>query len=330
MEGQGQEMESSVPFLSPFPSINSSQSSSSGTLITIPITQPDSHRTEHSHHSQIATDKGGEVGDDMPYEVDIDGRDLVPNSRPGPRPMHSTEHNASAAHTFPPLPPIGEEGCKSSVGRDPVDPAKSSPVSGTAATTCPSVKGDEVVVEVVHDMAGSTQQDRVGAVTPIENSGMTAKVSSRFSSSLDFLLGESSSSVKKGMSRAVDLRDLKGSSSFIDGPLRSRDAAVIGVDDFEGSRAVTLTAPLHAASTSTTTSTSKEVGDRLLRIAEDLLSVKYVAANSIDAEAETETATLIESLKAESRVRTDTAKKLLLLSKILSGRASMEDYSAFN
>ena len=327
MEGQGQEMESSVPFLSPFPSINSSQSSSSGALF--PIAQLESHKAEHSHLSQITPDKGGDGGegewkgggDDMLFEVDIDGRDLEPG------PMNSTEHDASATYTIPSVPPVGENGCKSSKGRDSVDPAIASPVSSIAATTCTSVQADEI--ETVPGMAGSIQHDRVDAVTPIESSGMTAKVSTRFSSSLNFLLGESSSStVKKGKSRAVDLRDLKGSSSFTDGPRRSRDAAVPHGDHLEGPSAATPLAPLHAASTSA----SKEVGDKLLRIAEDLLSVKHVSTNSMGTETETEmeTATLVERLKAESRLRTDTAKKLLLLSKILSGRASMEEYSAFN
>ena len=341
-------MESSVPFLSPFPSINSSQSTSSGTLILvpIPIQQHDSDRTEHPHSCQAAQEKGGgerEGGggerDECLFVVDIDrdigGRDLEPIPIPEPGPIDSTQRDASAAHL---TPPAGERGC------DSVDPAATSPVCGVAATDCRAVAADGT--EVALGVVGSSHYDRAGPADPLEHKGVNplenkgvAKGSSRFSSSLDFLLGESSSSsaAKKGKARAVDLRDLKGSpfaTSPLPLPLRSRDAAVGDGDDLEGYSTVTLTstAPFHASSTSTSacTSASKEVGDRLLRIAEDLLSVKHASAHSKDVGGETETSTLSDCLKAESRLRTDTAKKLLLLSKILSGRASIEEYSALN
>lgn len=97
-----------------------------------------------------------------------------------------------------------------------------------------------------------------------------------------------------------------------------------------------------------------DVRDKLLCIAEDLLNDQHtrissdngatvaVEGDTINSKREgmvysddgsgsihvpSEVESLQASLKAESRQRTDTAKKLLLLANIISGRASIQEYA---
>lgn len=148
---------------------------------------------------------------------------------------------------------------------------------------------------------------------------------SRFASSLEFLIGDSSLKKSKG-----------GVFSGITSSFVSNDEA--GADKGKSKITVPSMRP------SLSESDCSEVGDRLLAIAENLLSIEHpvsCADNTLQglqqAGGEEEEGNagpseadkgLRESLTAENRLRTDTAKKLLLLAKVLSGRYPMSEYRA--
>lgn len=147
---------------------------------------------------------------------------------------------------------------------------------------------------------------------------------SRFASSLEFLIGDSSLKKSKG-----------GVFSGITSSFVSNDEA--GADKGKSKITVPSMRP------SLSESDCSEVGDRLLAIAEHLLSIEHPVScadntlqglqqaggeeegNAGPSEADKG---LRESLTAENRLRTDTAKKLLLLAKVLSGRYPMSEYRA--
>jgi hypothetical protein len=186
-----------------------------------------------------------------------------------------------------------------------------------------------------------------------------ATTPARFSSSLEFLIGDcsggtsssnssgSSSGSKKNLKERT--RDVVSADSV--GPLR---LPVDAVDRKMPSDTIKVGGRLDIPPTISTVTAVFDVRDKLLCIAEDLLNAQHarapveggviaaaglqvmehkaesrISGNGLGgAHVPSEVEALQASLKAESRQRTDTAKKLLLLANVLSGRASMQEYSS--
>lgn len=186
-----------------------------------------------------------------------------------------------------------------------------------------------------------------------------ATTPARFSSSLEFLIGDCSGGTSSGNSSSSSsgskknlkerTRDVVSTDSV--GPLR---LPVDAVDRKTRSDTSKVGGPLDIPPTLPTVSAVFDVRDKLLCIAEDLLNaqrartpieggliagaglqvMEHKAESRISgdglggAHVPGEVEALQASLKAESRQRTDTAKKLLLLANVLSGRASIQEYSS--
>lgn len=189
-----------------------------------------------------------------------------------------------------------------------------------------------------------------------------ASTPARFSSSLEFLIGDcsggsssasiSSTGLKKNPKERVLDPNHSGSTGPLFLPVEAVDKSMPhpihhGADmRVGGATEIPPMIPMGSA--------MYDVRDKLLCIAEDLLNDQHtrissdngatvaVEGDTINSKREgmvysddgsgsihvpSEVESLQASLKAESRQRTDTAKKLLLLANIISGRASIQEYA---
>jgi hypothetical protein len=348
-------MEGTVPFLSPLPpsahrvlsSRDSSPSSSSGAISALNdvMRAVDSDSTEcGDQRGAVLLAKGGREEDegeeDVFYEVTVDVS--------GSAPASSTVIEQRAAL---PAKPVGSHNLVSSQSEIVASAANAvllSSLGEKAKTIVCSTEGEGEggviapfpspsalpVISKVLGLISRHEKDVEGAtssgggkrdVTIQEELGLLfTSAPSRFASSLEFLIGDSS--LKKNKNGAFS----GITSSFV-----SNDDTAAN----KGKSKISMSPVLPLISESD----CSEVGDRLLAIAEQLLSIEHPAScvdksqralpqGGGDEKGNGGPSVAYEGLRelltTENRLRTETAKKLLLLAKVLSGRHPMSEYRA--
>jgi hypothetical protein len=348
----GQVVESSVPFLSPFPTpshhvlLSTSNSVISANTATAPTSQA------VGSNSGRSSSKDAAEGAEALFDVDLEesqsslsklSKELA-HAEQGPCTSASPALNSASSNSSskPRLgPPKPERAC---------DQFSRSPntIPITSSTDLTSTK-------LIGPIPGRGKGDAA------EQSWLfsAATTPARFSSSLEFLIGDcsggtsssNSSSSSSGSKKNLKERTRDAVSADSVGPLR---LPVDAVDRKTPSDTIKVGGPSDIPPTLPTVTAVFDVRDKLLCIAEDLLNAQHarapieggvVAAAGLQvmehkaesrisgdglqgAHVPSEVEALQASLKAESRQRTDTAKKLLLLANVLSGRASMQEYSS--
>jgi hypothetical protein len=351
-------MEGTIPFLPPFPltahpavsSRESSPSSSSGAISALNdvVRAVNSDSTECSdQRGALPSMDGGREEDegeeDVFYEVTVDvsgskpasstvieQRATVPAKPVGIRDIVSSQLEviASAANAVL-LSTLGEK-TKTKISRAEGEGEGEGGVTSHSPSPSPSAlpiipKNLGLISRYEKDVEGASSSggEKIDLKVQEELGLLFTSAPSRFASSLEFLIGDSSlKKNKNGVFSGI-------TSSFV-----SDDDS--GANKGKPKISVSPKGPLISESD------CSEVGDRLLAIAEQLLSIEHPAScvdksqrglpqvgvdekgNCGPSEAEG----LRESLTAENRLRTDTAKKLLLLAKVLSGRHPMSEYRA--
>jgi hypothetical protein len=353
-------MEGTIPFLSPFPltahpavsSRESSPSSSSGAISALNdvVRAVNSDSTDCSHQrGALPSMDGGKEEDegeeDVFYEVTVDvsgskpvsstvieQRATVPAKPVGIRDIVSSQLEviASAANAVL-LSTLGEK-AKTIISRAEGEGEREREIGVTSHSPSPSPSALPIIPKNLglisryeNDVEGASSSGggKIDLKAQEELGLLFTSAPSRFASSLEFLIGDSSlKKNKNGVFSGI-------TSSFV-----SNDD--IGANKGKPKISVSPKGPIISESD------CSEVGDRLLAIAEQLLSIEHPAScvdksqrrlpqvgvdekgNGGPSEAEG----LRESLTAENRLRTDTAKKLLLLAKVLSGRHPMSEYRA--
>lgn len=336
---EDQEMDGSIPFLSPFPhtaypavlSGESSLSSSSGAVSTLnnTVSAADSDKivpTSIEHKEEEG---------DILYEVTVDVSESNPTSSEEVGQRIALERSSRTIAS--PSLEAGRTNTANAVPlSSPEEVAKSlvSSAEGVGEEAAPSPSALPVHLEYLDLTSRNDKREVEGASNSAEGSRsfemqeerdlLFTSAPSRFSSSLEFLIGNSS--LRKGNGGGFP----GSATSFV---------------SKENTGADTLMAKISAPPMRPTISESdcSKVGDRLLAIAERLLSVDHhVSSICLDKtqrglkEGEERgrhgsaepCEGLQEALTAESRLRTETARKLLLLSKVLSGRHPISEYCA--
>ena len=372
----GQIVESSVPFLSPFPSpshhvlvpagsftANTKQALSQNTVAITSLAEGS------SSNLPPASCKEAEEGSEGMFDVDLE----VPTSSlsclsVGPASVEpalckpSLPASAPTLNCTPSSNPTGKPGPS-----PPKQERKTGELIDLNSTTIPIpvTSITDITSNKPYGMLPSRWKRDDGKSDAAEQSWLFAVASTpaRFSSSLEFLIGDcsggssSSSTSSTGLKKNSKERVLDPNHLVSQGPLR---LPVETVDK-------NMFHPIHQGADIKVGGTSEippmipmgsamyDVRDKLLCIAEDLLNEQHTRITSDDSAAvavegdtinpkregmiysddgsgriqvPSEVEALQASLKAESRQRTDTAKKLLLLANIISGRASIQEYAS--
>ena len=354
----GQVVESSVPFLSPFPTPShhvlvptSASAISAKQALSQTATAPTSEAG--GSNSARSSSKDTEERAETMFDVDLEGSQssLFKLSK---EPAHVEQGLCNSSSPALNSASSSKSSWKPRLG--PPKPERAVDQFNHSSNTIPITSSTDLT---------STKLNRAipgrGKSDAAEQSWLfsAATTPARFSSSLEFLIGDCSggtsssngSSTSSGSKKNLKerIRDTVSADSV--GPLR---LPLDAVDRKTPSDTMKLGGPSDIPPTLPPVTAVFDVRDKLLCIAEDLLNAQHartpvelgaVAAAGLQvleqkaesriscdglggAHVPSEVEALLASLKAESRQRTDTAKKLLLLANVLSGRASMQEYSS--
>lgn len=368
-------VESSVPFLSPFPSpthhvlvpassftANTKQTLSQNAVATTSVAEGS------LSNLPTASCKEAEEGSEGMFDVDLE----VPRSSlsclsVGPASVEPALCKPSLPASTPTLNCTPSSNPTGKPGPSPPQPErKTGELIDLNSTTIPIpvTSITDITSNKLYGMLPSRWKRDDGKSDAAEQSWLFAVASTpaRFSSSLEFLIGDcsggsTSSTSSSGHKKNPKERVLDPNHLVSEGPLRLPVETV----DKNMPHHSHHGADMKVGGTSEippilpTGSAMYDVRDRLLCIAEDLLNEQHTRISSDDSAAVavegdtidpkrdgmiycddgsgkvqvlSEVEALQAPLKAESRQRTDTAKKLLLLANIISGRASIQEYAS--
>jgi hypothetical protein len=344
----GQVVESSVPFLSPFPTpshnvlLPTSASAISANTATAPTSQA------VGSNSARSSSKDAAEGAEALFEVDLEGSQSS-LSKLSTEPAHAEQGPCTLSS-----PALNSASSSNSYSKPRLGPPKPERVDddfNRSSNTIPITSSTDLTsTKLIGAIPGRGKSDAA------EQSWLfsAATTPARFSSSLEFLIGDCSggtSSSNSSSSSSGSKKNLKERTRDSVGPLR---LSVDAVDRKTRSDTTKVGGASDIPPTVPTVTAVFDVRDKLLCIAEDLLNAQHartpieggvIAAAGLQvmeqraesrisggglggAHVPGEVEALQASLKAESRQRTDTAKKLLLLANVLSGRATMQEYSS--
>lgn len=344
----GQVVESSVLFLSPFPTpshhvlLPTSNSVISANTATAPTSQA------VGRNSARSSSKDAAEGAEALFDVDLEGSQSS-LSKLSEEPAHAEQGLCTSAS--PALDSATSSNSYSKPRLGPPKPDRADDDFNHSSNTIPITSSTDLTsTKLIGPIPGRGKSDAA------EQSWLfsAATTPARFSSSLEFLIGDCSggtSSSNSSSSSGGSKKNLKERTRDSVGPLR---LPVDAVDRKTRSGTMKLGGPSDIPPTIPTVTAVFDVRDKLLCIAEDLLNaqrartpieggviavarlqvMEHKAESRISSDGQGgahvpgEVEALQASLKAESRQRTDTAKKLLLLANVLSGRASMQEYSS--